>query len=149
MRLISNTLAFLLLAGSTQARADSPPAGRIVAVQGTEKGYVLSRGATSFVIRLKDRAPTGELVFVNENAAAEGKLFIAVSNRPLAADSPHWNAVEGGIRFRKKRLFTVSLVGVEANYLRLTFQVDAPRCAARKTAGDRPRPYKLARIASS
>jgi len=41
-------------------------------------------------------------------------------------DSPLWSAVEGAIRFRHKRLFAVSLVGVEAKYVRLTFQVEVP-----------------------
>ena len=63
--------------------------------------------------------------FVNENAVAEGQLLIAVSNQPLVADSPFWSAVEGAIRFRHKRLFALSLVGVEAKYVRLTFQIEA------------------------
>ena len=84
---------------------------------------------------------------MNEYAAAEGELSIAVSNKSLAADSPHWSAVEGKIRFRNKRLVTVSLLGVDAKFVRVKFQVDGPR--AEKTAGDRARPYKLARIASS
>ena len=53
-------------------------------------------------------------------------MLIAVSNQPLVADSPLWSAVEGAIRFRHKRLFAVSLVGVEAKYVRLTFQVEVP-----------------------
>lgn len=149
MRLFSITLILFILTGIASARDDSQATDRVLIVHGTKTHYALPRGSTSFVIRLTDRAQAGNLVFVNENAAAQGVLSIAVSNRTLAADSPHWSAVEGKIRFRNKRLFTVSLVGVEANYVRLTFQVDAPRGEAGKTAGDRARPYKLARIASS
>ena len=87
--------------------------------------YALPRGATSFVIRLPGPAKDRSLYFVNQNAAAQGQLLIAVSNQPLVADSPFWSAVEGAIRFRHKRLFAVSLVGVEAKYVRLTFQVEA------------------------
>ncbi len=145
MRLCSTTIALFILTGIACARDDAPLA-RGVIVHGTKTSYALPRGASSFVIRLSDRA-AGDLVFVNEYAAAEGELSIAVSNKSLAADSPHWSAVEGKIRFRNKRLVTVSLLGVDAKFVRVKFQVDGPR--AEKTAGDRARPYKLARIASN
>ena len=88
--------------------------------------YALPRGVTTFIIRLA--APVEERCFtvVNGNAAAEGKLSIAVSNEHLAAGSPKWSAVAGAINFRHKRLFALSLVGVAANYVKLTFQVDDP-----------------------
>ena len=146
MRLFSTTIALFILTGIAFARDDAPLAPRVLTVHGTKTNYALPRGASSFVIRLRDRA-AGDLVFVNEHAAAEGELSIAVSNKSLAADSPHWSAVEGKIRFRNKRLVTVSLLGVDAKFVRVKFQVDGPR--AEKTAGDRTRPYKLARIASS
>ncbi len=149
MRLFSATLAFLLLAGITLARNDSPGFRRVLLINGTETSYALPRGATSFVIRLKDKPEERSFVFVNENAAAEGELSIAVAQLPLAADSPQWRTVEGTIRFRKKRLFTISLVGVEANYVRLNFEVKVPGTTGGKTAGNRARRYKLARIASS
>ncbi len=149
MHAFTATLAFILSCGIACAQNDSPGTGRTVTVNGTKANYALPRGATSFVIRLQDRPETRRVVFVNENAAAEGELSIAVSQKSLAADSPRWNAVEGKVHFRKKRLFTVSLVGVEANYVRLTFRVNVPRINGAKAAGDRARPYKLARIASS
>jgi hypothetical protein len=105
---------------------DSPMLGRSVSVDRSKTNSPLSRGATSFIIRLTDPARERRFTFVNENAAAEGQLSIAVSNHSLAADSPKWSTVEGAIRFRHKRLFLVSLVGVEANYVRLTFRVEVP-----------------------
>ena len=88
--------------------------------------YALSRGVTSFIIRLSAPAPPRCFTLVNENTAAEGKLSIAVSKERLPAASPKWSAVGRSIRFRHKRLFTVSLVGIEANYVKLTFQVEEP-----------------------
>ena len=88
------------------------------------------RGVSSFVIQLKKLNPARCLTFVNENAPAEGRMSIAVSNRALAPDSPAWKAVAGSIPFRHKRRFALSLVGVQANYVRLTFEVDrAPKVA--------------------
>ncbi|MDQ3115465.1 MAG: hypothetical protein M3Q86_02475 [Verrucomicrobiota bacterium] len=148
MRLLS-TLALFILTGVAFARDDAPFARRGVTDLGTKTSYALPRGASSFVIPLRDRAAGGDLVFVNEHGATEGELSIAISNKSLAADSPHWSAVEGRIRFRNKRLVTVSLVGVDAKFVRVKFQVGGRRTEAGKTADDRKRPYKLARIASS
>jgi hypothetical protein len=105
---------------------DSPTLGRSVRINRLKTSYALPRGATSFIIRLNEQAQERRFTLVNENAAAEGQLLIAVSSRSLAADSPKWSTVKGAIRFRHKRLFTVSLVGVEANYVRLTFRVEVP-----------------------
>ena len=88
--------------------------------------YALPRGMTSFIIQLSATAQQRCFTLVNENTAAEGKLSIAVSKERLPADSPKWNTVGRPIRFRHKRLFTVSLVGIEANYVKLTFQVERP-----------------------
>ena len=100
--------------------------GRSLSFSGIQTVYALPHGATSFVIRLPGPAKDRSLYFVNQNAAAQGQLLIAVSNQALLVDSPLWSAVEGAIRFRHKRLFAVSLVGVEAKYVRLTFQVEVP-----------------------
>jgi hypothetical protein len=88
--------------------------------------YALPRGVTSFIIHLSAPAQQRCFTLVNENTAAEGKLSIAVSKERLPAGSPKWSAVGRSIPFRHKRLFTVSLVGIEANYVKLTFQVESP-----------------------
>ncbi len=64
------------------------------------------------------------LSFINENGNAQGELRIAVSNYRLPADSPKWNAVDGSIRFAHKRLFNLSMLGVEAKFVRLSFHVE-------------------------
>lgn len=86
--------------------------------------YPLRRGVSSFVIQLEKLKSLRCLSFVNENAQAEGRMSIALSDQALAADSPSWKPVAGSVRFRHKRRFALSLVGVEANYVRLTFEVD-------------------------
>lgn len=122
------TFAGLFLIGSVAfAGNESPMVSRSVRINGVKTSYALPRGATSFVIRLTRPAQNRSFIFVNENAAAEGELLIAVSDQSLMADSPKWNRVKGTIRFRRKRLFTVSLVGIEANYLRLSFRVEGPK----------------------
>ena len=70
--------------------------------------------------------------------AAEGKLSIAISNERLAANNPRWSAVEGAVPFRHKRHFDLSLMGVEAKFVKLTFQVDDPGKIRRHAEPDRP-----------
>jgi hypothetical protein len=62
--------------------------------------------------------------FLNENGAARGELKIAVSNYQLAATSPKWTEVDGGVPITDKRVFNVSMVGVEARYVRLSFNIE-------------------------
>ena len=85
----------------------------------------LRAGETVFIIALPTAGMLG-LRFINENAAASGELKIAVSKSWLPADSPKWTAVEGAIPFVHKRLFELSMLGVEASYVRLLFRVDKP-----------------------
>ena len=120
------TAGMFFLGSAVLAGNDSPMLGRSLSINGIQTVYTLPRGATSFVIRLPGPAKDRSLYFVNQNAAAQGQLLIAVSNQALLVDSPLWSAVEGAIRFRHKRLFAVSLVGVEAKYVRLTFHVEVP-----------------------
>jgi len=119
--------AGLFLLGSVaMAGSDSPILSRSLSISGMRTSYALPRDGTSFIIQLPDPVQDRSLTFVNENAVAEGQLLIAVSNQPLVVDSPLWSAVEGAIRFRHKRFFTLSLIGVEAKYVRLTFKIEAP-----------------------
>ncbi|MDQ2867320.1 MAG: hypothetical protein M3R59_02755 [Verrucomicrobiota bacterium] len=83
----------------------------------------LKEGDTTFIISLPKAAMLDRFSFVNENAEARGDLHIAVSNYKLAADSPRWTEVEGRIPFSHKRLFNLSMLGVEAKYVKLTFHV--------------------------
>jgi len=86
--------------------------------------YPLRRGVSSFVIQLRKLKPGRCFTFVNENGRAEGRMSIAVADQALAPNSPAWKPVAGSVPFRHQRRFALSLVGVEANYVRLTFEVD-------------------------
>ncbi len=83
----------------------------------------LQEGITTFVLKLPATSLLDHFTFVNENAAAAGELKISVSNYQLPATSPKWVDVDGNIVFSHKRLFNLSMVGVEARYVKLSFKV--------------------------
>ncbi len=83
----------------------------------------LAAGETTFVIKLPASPLLDRLTFINENAAAVGQLNISVSNDKLSANSPKWQSVDGSIAFTRKRLFNLSVLGIDARYVRVSFQV--------------------------
>jgi len=88
---------------------------------------VLREGETTFIIELPKNAPHDRFTFLNENAEACGELRIAVSDSPLPVDSPKWTEVDGIVPFAHKRLFKLSILGVETKFVRLSFKVDGQR----------------------
>ncbi len=86
----------------------------------------LQEGRTTFIIKLASVSQLDRFNFVNENAAAAGQLKIAVSNYQLPAASNKWVEVAGEVSFAHKRFFNLSLLGVEARYVRLSFEVAKP-----------------------
>ena len=88
---------------------------------------VLREGKTTFIIELPNNAPRDRFTFLNENAAACGELRIAVSDSALPPDSPKWTEVDGIVPFAHKRLFKLSILGVETKFVRLSFKVDGQR----------------------
>jgi hypothetical protein len=96
----------------------------------------LQEGETTFVIKLP-ASVLDRVTFLNENAAAAGELKIFVANDQLPAASAKWTAVDGRVAFAHKRRFDVSLLGVDARYVKLEFNVQkASRTAAsRDSAG--------------
>jgi hypothetical protein len=114
------------------------PDGRLVAVPSADKknssaaammdddtlSCPLQEGETTFIISFPITSPLGRFTFVNENAGVQGEMRIAVSNYRLPADSSKWTEVSGKTEFANKRLFNLSLVGVEARYVKLSFHVE-------------------------
>ena len=98
---------------------------------------LLQEGETNFVIELPRTAVPDRFTFLNENADAHGELKIAVANQRLPANSPQWTPVEGIVPFAHKRLFGVSLLGIEARFVRVSFHVgkQARVAAAQPVAG--------------
>ena len=88
---------------------------------------VLREGETTFIIQLPKNSPRDRFTFLNENAAACGELRIAISDSPLPADSPKWTQVEGIVPFAHKRLFKLSMLGVDTKFVRLSFKVERQR----------------------
>ena len=84
----------------------------------------LQEGQTTFIITLPSTLLVDRFILLNENASARGELKIAVSNDQLPASSSKWVEVDGRIPFTNKRLFNVSIVGVEARYVKLSFDVE-------------------------
>lgn len=105
----------------TPALANSEPAALIMEDDAVSCSLV--EGETNFVVALPNTAMLDRFTFLNENAAAEGELSIAVSNYRLPVHSAKWTPVEGTIPFAHKRTFDLSLLGVEAKFVRLTFRV--------------------------
>lgn len=85
----------------------------------------LNEGETTFIIELPKNATSDRFTFLNQNAAACGELRIAVSSAPLPVDSPKWTEVDGIVPFAHKRLFKLSMLGVETKFVRLSFRVDS------------------------
>lgn len=84
----------------------------------------LPEGETVFIIALHDLALRDRFTFINENSSACGELTIAVSNQRLPASSAEWTTVDGVVAFAHKRLFNLSILGVEAQYVKLSFRVE-------------------------
>jgi hypothetical protein len=84
----------------------------------------LREGQTIFIIPFPKGAPLDRFTFINQNAAACGELEIAISNSHLAADSRQWVGVDGIVPFVHKRLFNLSMVGINARYVKLSFRVE-------------------------
>ena len=112
------------------------PDGRVLAVSPTAQNASatikddaitcpLREGQTVFIVAFAKVGLLDRLMFVNENATACGELTISVSNTHLAADSPAWTEVDGVIPFARKRLFNLSMLGVEAKYVKLSFRVQS------------------------
>lgn len=84
----------------------------------------LREGEMTFIVSSPRNSSLDRVILVNENMSVRGELRIAVSNDKLSASSKKWIWVDGSIRFRCKRLFDLSLVGVEAKYVKLTFRIE-------------------------
>lgn len=84
----------------------------------------LQEGETTFIISFPKASLLDRFTFINENAGVQGEMRIAVSNCRLPAESPKWTEVSGKTEFISKRLFNLSMVGVEARYVKLSFHVE-------------------------
>jgi hypothetical protein len=86
--------------------------------------YNLQEGETTFIIPFPKGALLDRFTFINENAAACGEFNIAVASSRLSPESPQWTEVDGIVPFAHKRLFNLSMVGIDAKYVKLSFRVE-------------------------
>ena len=99
-----------------------PQTGRLIMKNDTIR-CSLPEGESTFIISLLRTSRLDQLTFVNENANVKGEMRIAVSNHRLPADSPKWIDVSGKTAFTQKRRLNLSMVGVEARFVKLSFHV--------------------------
>ena len=96
----------------------------------------LPEGDTTFIIFVARSSTLDRFTFINENKPARGQLRIAVANEKLSADSDKWTSVDGAVSFKRKRLFNVSMLGVEARYVRLAFHIEHEESVDRVSPSD-------------
>lgn len=94
----------------------------------------LPDGDSTVVVSFPTAKALDRFTVMNENAVADGEFAIAVANEPLPAASSRWTNVNGAVRFARKRQFDLSLVGIEARYLKLSFKVTPHASQAIATA---------------
>ena len=115
------------------------PDGRLVPVPGTGAEVAslaasmpdaatfhcsLQNGVTTFIISFPNASLVDRFMFVNDNAEVQGDMRIAVSDHRLSADSSKWSEVSGKTEFSGKRLFNLSMIGVEARFVKLSFRTE-------------------------
>jgi len=110
--------------GQVSKLATSDPGTAALIMEDDTVTCLLQEGQTDFVVELPQAPVVDRLTFLNENAVARGELKIAVSNKRLRPDSPAWVEVDGIVPFSHKRLFGVSLLGIDAKFVRLSFRVE-------------------------
>jgi hypothetical protein len=84
--------------------------------------YSLPEGDSTLIIQVPKASLLDNFTFINEETV-RGALKIAVATSCLSANDPRWNAVSGDIAFAHKRLFNLSMVGVDAQFVKLSFRV--------------------------
>src|SRR5882724_5568302 len=87
-------------------------------------GCPLPKGDTTFIITLPKITLLDRFAFINENAAACGEFQVAVSNYRLSPNDSRWIPVEGSKRLTDNRDFNLSILGVEARYVKLSFHIE-------------------------
>jgi hypothetical protein len=122
--------------GSVQRPHNTDATSAVSVIDDTTVSCPLRAGETTFVIALPKNGDRDRLTFVNENMAASGELKIAVSDSRLDATSPKWTQIDGIIPFSHKRLFNVSLVGIETRFVRLTFNVESATNVTSRASSD-------------
>lgn len=114
-------LATLVLVLLNQQKASGQNAASLT-LEDKPLHYSLPEGETTLIIQIPKASLLDHFTFINEETV-RGALKIAVAKSCLSATDPTWNAVSGDIAFAHKRHFNLSMVGVDAQYVKLSFRV--------------------------
>ena len=126
---------------------EADPSSAASIVDDSTVSCLLREGDTTFVIALPTATLRDRFTFINENASARGELTIAVADSRLAANSPEWRDVDGIIPFSHKRLFNLSMLGVETKFMRLTFHVASGHEDSNdRNAGEVQKPFHFSEL---
>jgi hypothetical protein len=122
--------------GNAEAVARAQIATKFLVMDQDTVRSPVPEGDTTFIIFVARSSTLDRFTFINENKPARGELRIAVANEKLSADSDKWTSVDGAVSFKRKRLFNVSMLGVEAKYVRLAFHIEHEENVGRVTGSE-------------
>ena len=83
----------------------------------------LPQGENTFVLTLPRISLLDRFSFINEQAAVAGKVEISVSDYRLAPNDSRWQTTDGSFDFSGRRFVNLSLTGIEAKYIRISFSI--------------------------
>jgi hypothetical protein len=83
----------------------------------------LARGDNTFLIALHDISILDRFTFINENPETAGTVQIFVSNYRIEPNDNRWIKSDRKLAFSDQRFISMSLAGVEAKYVKISFVV--------------------------
>src|ERR1700731_1529018 len=86
----------------------------------------LRQGDNAFLVALQNISNLDRFIFINENPETAGTVQIFVSNYRLAPNDNHWLEADRKFDFSGRRFISLSLAGVEAKYVKISFAVKKP-----------------------
>jgi hypothetical protein len=83
--------------------------------------YHLEQGNNTILVALQNISNLDRFIFINENPDTTGTAQIFVSNYRLEPNDSHWLEADRKFDFSGRRFISVSLAGVEAKYVKISF----------------------------
>ncbi len=117
-RILSDGRSFALQVGGDRS---SDPSALIL--DDNNLGTSLPPGTSTFIITLPRIAGLQRFSFINQNAAGQGEFELAVSNSRLRPNDRQWRVVQSSQSFAGQRLLNLSLLGIEAKYVKISFHM--------------------------
>jgi hypothetical protein len=86
----------------------------------------LSQGNNTFLVALQNISALDRFTFINENPETAGTAQIFVSNYRIEPNDSHWIEANRKLNFSDQRFISMRLAGVEAKYVKISFNVKKP-----------------------